>query len=128
MGFNCLKATEPLRGGSLLFTTKLPDIPGTHFIDLGRMKAWVDLGANQVFNTGPLNLESSALITRPFLVDKMLKLSDGSITPRGLYATTIWVIKVVKFEIGKFFWNPFPSNFSSLIVLSPFMGTCRMKL
>ena len=33
---------EPLRGGSLLFTTKFPDIPGTHFIDLGRMKGWVD--------------------------------------------------------------------------------------
>ena len=29
---------EPLRGGSLLFTTKSPEIPGTHFIDLGRMK------------------------------------------------------------------------------------------
>ena len=28
----------PLRGGSLLFTTKFPDIPGTHFINLGRMK------------------------------------------------------------------------------------------
>ena len=28
----------PLRGGSLLFTTKFTDIPGTHFIDLGRMK------------------------------------------------------------------------------------------
>ena len=28
----------PLRGGSLLFTTKFPDIPGTRFIDLGRMK------------------------------------------------------------------------------------------
>ena len=27
----------PIRGGSLLFTTKFPDIPGTHFIDLGRM-------------------------------------------------------------------------------------------
>ena len=27
-----------LGGGSLLFTTKFPDIPGTHFIDLGRMK------------------------------------------------------------------------------------------
>ena len=26
---------EPLRGGSLLFTTKFPEIPGTHFIDLG---------------------------------------------------------------------------------------------
>ena len=29
---------EPLRGGSLIFTTKFPEIPGTHFIDLGRMK------------------------------------------------------------------------------------------
>ena len=28
----------PLRGGSLLFTTKFPDIAGTHFNDLGRMK------------------------------------------------------------------------------------------
>ena len=26
MGFNCLKATEPLRGGTLLFTIKLPSI------------------------------------------------------------------------------------------------------
>ena len=29
---------EPLRRGSLLFTTKFPEIPGTHFIDFGRMK------------------------------------------------------------------------------------------
>ena len=29
---------EPLPGGSLLFTTKFPEIPGTHFSDLGRMK------------------------------------------------------------------------------------------
>ena len=27
---------EPLRRDSLLFTTKLSDISGTHFIDLGR--------------------------------------------------------------------------------------------
>ena len=27
---------EPLRGGSLLFTPKFLEIPGTHFIDLGR--------------------------------------------------------------------------------------------
>ena len=40
---------EPLRGGSLLFTTKFPEIPGTHFIDLGRMKGWVNLGATQWF-------------------------------------------------------------------------------
>ena len=29
---------EPFREGSLLFTTKFPDIPGTHFTNLGRMK------------------------------------------------------------------------------------------
>ena len=29
---------EPIGGDSLLFTTKFPEIPGTHFIDLGRMK------------------------------------------------------------------------------------------
>ena len=29
---------ESLQGGSLLFTTKFPEIPGTHFINLGRMK------------------------------------------------------------------------------------------
>ena len=39
IGFNCLKATEPLRGGSLLFATKLTEILGTHLIGLGRTKA-----------------------------------------------------------------------------------------
>ena len=34
---------EPLWGGSLLFTTRFSEIPGTHFIDLGRTKGWVDL-------------------------------------------------------------------------------------
>ena len=29
---------QPLQGGSLLFTTQFPEIPGTHFINLGRMK------------------------------------------------------------------------------------------
>ena len=29
---------QPLRGGSLLFTTQFPEIPVTHFINLGRMK------------------------------------------------------------------------------------------
>ena len=29
---------KPLRGGSLLFTTKFPEIPGTHFIEFGKMK------------------------------------------------------------------------------------------
>ena len=29
---------QALQGGSLLFTTKFPEIPGTHFINLRRMK------------------------------------------------------------------------------------------
>ena len=40
---------QPLRGGSLLFIIQFPEIPGTHLIDLGRMKGWVDLGATQWF-------------------------------------------------------------------------------
>ena len=39
---------EPFRG-SLLFITKFPEIPGTHFVDLGRMKRSLDLGATQWF-------------------------------------------------------------------------------
>ena len=38
MGFNCLKATEPIQGGNLLLPTKFPAIPGTHLIDLEMMK------------------------------------------------------------------------------------------
>ena len=56
------------RGSSLLFTTNFPDIPGTHFIDLSRMKGCVDLGSHPVIlNTGPLDLKSSTLTTRPLL-------------------------------------------------------------
>ena len=45
-----LKATtKPLRGDSLLFTTKFPENPGTHFIDPGRMKGWVSSGATRWF-------------------------------------------------------------------------------
>ena len=40
---------EPLRGGSLLFISKFPEIPGAHFIDLGRRKGCVDLAASQWF-------------------------------------------------------------------------------
>ena len=42
---------EPLPVCSLRFTTKLPEIPGTHLIDLGRMKGCVDLGTRQCFST-----------------------------------------------------------------------------
>ena len=33
-----VSSLEPLRGGSLHFTSELPEIPGSHFIDLGKMK------------------------------------------------------------------------------------------
>ena len=47
---------ESLRGGSLLFTTKFPEIVGTHFIDLGKVKDWVDLGAPSGFKHGTTEL------------------------------------------------------------------------
>ena len=34
MGFTYLKATEPLRGDSLLFTISFPGVPGTQLINL----------------------------------------------------------------------------------------------
>ena len=40
---------EPLRGVILFVATKFPDIPGTHFTNLARMKSRVDLGAIQWF-------------------------------------------------------------------------------
>ena len=52
------KTTEPLRGGSLLFTTKFPEIPGTRSINLGKMKGWVHLGPTQFLNTEPRDWES----------------------------------------------------------------------
>ena len=38
VGFNRLKATEPLIGDSLVFTTQSRGVPGTHLFDLGSMK------------------------------------------------------------------------------------------
>ena len=40
-----LPPSSEIFGGNFL----PPNIPGTHFIDPGRMKGWVDLGANQWF-------------------------------------------------------------------------------
>ena len=36
IGFNCINATEPLRSGSLHFTTQSTGNPGTHLIDIRR--------------------------------------------------------------------------------------------
>ena len=60
---------KPLRGGSLLFTTKFSEIPGAHFIDLGRMKDRVDFGATQWFWTREpwTGDPAGVLSTRPLL-------------------------------------------------------------
>ena len=85
---------EPLWGGSLLFTTKFSEIPGTHFMDLRRMKNWVDLVANQWFWTwDPLDWESSTLTTRPLLYfckeEKRMKRSKKS-WKKGLQKNYTW--------------------------------------
>ena len=53
---------QPPWGGSLLFMIQFPEISGTHFIDLGRMKGWLDLRATQWFWTR--DPQSSTLTTR----------------------------------------------------------------
>ena len=50
-------ATEPLRGDSLLCTTKSQGVHGTHFIDLGMMKGRDELGATYTI-TGALCIQS----------------------------------------------------------------------
>ena len=47
MGINCLKTAEPLLGDNLLFTTKSPEVSGTHLMELWRMKDWIKLGTTQ---------------------------------------------------------------------------------
>ena len=65
MELNCLKATEPLRRDSLLFTNKFPEIPGTH-LNHPRKEEMLSRPWSQpvVLNSGLLDWESSALITR----------------------------------------------------------------
>ena len=60
IGINCLKATEPLQGDSLLLTTQSPGVPGTDSIDLRRMKGWVDLRGTQQFWTWNSWIENPA--------------------------------------------------------------------
>ena len=64
MGFNCHKATGPLKGDSLPFMTQSPGVPGTHLIDLGRMKkCGLPWNHAAVLNLGLLYWEFSTLTT-----------------------------------------------------------------
>ena len=81
MGFNYLKATDPVRGDTLLFTPKFPEISSTDLTSLGRMKGSVDLGATYliVLNPGNLDWKSSAQTTWLLL----LKMKPFSGTTHG---------------------------------------------
>ena len=53
--FSCLKSPEPLQVDCSHLTSKSPGVPGTHLIDLRRMKGGTNLG-----------FDSSALATKSF--------------------------------------------------------------
>ena len=72
---------EPLHGGSLLFTTKFPEIPGTHRPQKDEWLSW-PTSHPVVLNMRPLDWESSALTTRPLHLN--LKFSHSN-----SYADTI---------------------------------------
>ena len=61
---------------SSLFTTKFPEIPGTNFIDLGRMKDWVKLGATQWFRTQNPCLQINSLTIRSFFYTERISLNS----------------------------------------------------
>ena len=63
MGINCLKDIEPLRGGSLLFTSRFPGVPRTQLPNFRRMKGWVDLGATQWFWTRDPSIRNPVAIS-----------------------------------------------------------------
>ena len=72
MGFNCLKASSPLLGDSLIFTSMVPGVPCTHLIDLG----WKDerlstLKPASGFKPRTLDQESSTLIAMLAVTLKM---------------------------------------------------------
>ena len=50
IGFNCLIAKSTSRR-QFTFYHKFPEIPGTHFINLRRIKSWVNFGAIQWLRT-----------------------------------------------------------------------------
>ena len=99
---------ERLRGGSLLFSTNFPEIPGTRFIDLARMSGWVDLGATQSFWTrDPWIGNSNALTTRPLLLKHLFLVRCLLFTLKSAQSHTffgIWVWLVV-FVYVSGFWN-----------------------
>ena len=97
MGFSCLKATEPLQGVSLLFTTDFPYIPGTHLINLGRWMAdQSTLDQLKCFELG-IHWESSALTIRDHF-----------------YINEKWCLIIFEFELVKIIKN----NFSKKYLLS----------
>ena len=69
MRFNCLMATEPLRGDSFIFPNKSPGVSSWDSFHQPRKveklsRPW---SHSVVLNTGCLHSESSALTTRPLL-------------------------------------------------------------
>ena len=73
VGFNCVKTTEPLREDSLLLTTRSTEVTSTHFIDIRKMKGWVDQGATQQSNNNKqqqtISLKSFNLFLKSYATD-----------------------------------------------------------
>ena len=84
MEFNWHKAAKPLQGDSWLFTTRFPEIHGTHLIKHARMKVLSRPWSHPVvLNMGPLDLESSVLTTTP-----LLKYFSNILRHQLMYLTT----------------------------------------
>ena len=98
MGFNCLKAAEPLRGDSLLFTHESPKKPGTHLIYVDICKAIVPKKLNYCLS----NLANVRIIRRGIMyfmiefrkVKKWLQFACSEEWTRDSITKFDWVAKI----------------------------------
>ena len=82
IGFNCINATEPLRGDNLLSTIKSRGSSGTHLIDIGRVKAHLTMEL-------PSSFEFETSSTHP------VALNQRSVDSKSIALTTYWAIAPV---------------------------------
>ena len=99
----------------LLFSTKTPGVPGTHLIDIRRMKGWVDLGAPVycVYSRRKKNLHWS-------MIGKLLHI--GKNPGKVKRWQTIWELG------GKFYSFYFHFSLKTVFTAFKLTKTCLIKM
>ena len=108
MGFNCLKATEPLRRDSLLFTTKFPEVSSTHLINLGYMKGLVNIRVTVLLTSVPNSDNITRNICDAYILGAAPKFWDYILKELGKVQASHCFAKVLCQRT----WDPYRSKAS----------------